>query len=197
MTETNEILGIDCEEMLLEEYNSDESIIIYNSDFDEDNISDSELSNDYELDVDVENIFDLEERFLDSEMTSGKYYIGLPCLMRIEKEWIMQIPIQPSTMFSNNINAVMRYLISYSVTPIRKPIIHIMQLDISNRGSYNVVLKTFWIKIIQRCWRRVFKERKEFLNKCKNPIALLHRQKCGKWNQSKKFPTLRGMFYKN
>ena len=42
MTHPDYPLGIDCEEMLVEEYDSNESIVIYNSDDDFD-LSDSEL----------------------------------------------------------------------------------------------------------------------------------------------------------
>ena len=55
-------ISIGCEEMLMEEHDSGESIII--DDDDDDTYSqfstDSDLSNDYELDVIVGNIFDRE-----------------------------------------------------------------------------------------------------------------------------------------
>ena len=115
-----------------------------------------------------EDIFDMEEHFLDEEKIDGCYYIGLPCLMKSPREWILQISIQPQTMLSHEYADVMRYLIDYSVTRIRNPIMHIMKLDISNTGAYNVVLKTYWLKLIQRTWKRVLKERKQYINNCMN-----------------------------
>jgi len=190
-------ISIGCEEMLMEEHDSSESIIIDNDDTDSEFSTDSEPSNDFELDVVVENIFDHEERFLDEDKVDGYYYIGLPCLMKTPHEWILQISIQPRTMLSHEYADVMRYLIDYSVTRIRNPIMHIMKLDISNTGAYNVVLKTYWLNLIQRTWKRVFRERNQYINKCKNPHSLLYRQTHGQWENNPHFPSLNGMLHKN
>jgi hypothetical protein len=196
MTHPDYPLGIDCEEMLVEEYDSNESTVIYNSDDDFD-LSDSELSNDFELDSVVEDIFDTEEYFLDEDKINGSYYIGLPCLMKSPREWILQISVQPKTMLSNRFTDIMRYLVDYSVTRIRNPRMHIMKLDVSNTGAYNVILKTFWLKLIQRTWKRVFKERQDYIKRCKNPNSLLYRDTSGYWENRKAFPGLIGMLYKN
>jgi len=192
-------ISIGCEEMLMEEHDSGESIII--DDDDDDTYSqfstDSEVSNNYELDVIVGNIFDREQHFLDEDKVDQRYYIGLPCLMKSPCEWILQISIQPQTMLSHEYTDVMRYLIDYSVTRIRNPIMHIMKLDISNTGAYNVVLKTYWLKLIQRTWKRVLKERKQYINNCMNPHSLLYRQTHGGWFNNPHFPSLNGMLYKN
>jgi len=193
----NEEYGIECEEMMMEEHDSDEDTVIYNSDDEYESNTDSELSNDFELDIVVENIFDREERFLDEDKLDGHYYIGLPCLMLSRREWILQIAIQPKTMLSNKMNDVMRYLIDYSVTRIRGPKLHIMKLDISNTGAYNVVLKTYWLRLVQRTWKRVFKERQQFTDYCKNPRAILYRQTHGQWENNRDFPGLKGMLRKN
>lgn len=190
-------ISIGCEEMLMEEYDSGESIIIDDDDTDSQFSTDSELSNDYEQDVIVENIFDREEQFLDEDKVDENYYIGLPCLMKSPQEWILQISIQPRTMLSHEYNDVMRYLIDYSVTRIRNPIMHIMKLDISNTGAYNVVLKTYWLKLIQRTWKRIFKERKKYIKKCMNPHSLLYRQTHSGWCNNPHFPSLNGMLHKN
>jgi hypothetical protein len=196
MLYTNYQYGIECEEMIMEEHDSDEDTVICNSD-DEYGSSTSELSDDYEEDDIVENIFDREERFLDEDKVDGVYYIGLPCLMLSRREWILQIAIQPKTMLSNKMNDVMRYLIDYSVTRIRSPTMHIMKLDISNTGAYNVVLKTHWLRLVQRTWKRVFKERKQFVNNCKTPRSILYRQTHGQWENNRKFPGVKGMLRKN
>jgi len=197
MLYANERVGIECEEMMMEEHDSDESIVIYNSDDDYESVgSDSEVS-DYEEDINVENIFDREERFLDEDKVDGCYYIGLPCLMKSPREWILQISIQPRTMLSHQFIDVMRYLINYSVTRIRSPRMHIMQLDISNTGAYNVILKTHWVRLVQRTWKRIFNERQQFINNCKKPSSILHRQTHRQWANNQHFPGVNGMLYKN
>jgi hypothetical protein len=196
MPYTNEQIGIDCEEMIMEELDADE-IIIYNSDnSDNDTSTDSEVSDDFEYD-NVENIFDLEERFLDEDKEDGCYYIGLPCLMISPREWILQISIKPRTMLSHEFIDVMMYLIIYSTMRIRSPTMHIMKLDISNTGAYNVVLKTYWLKLVQRTWKRVFNERKQFISNCMKPSSILYRQTHCQWANNQRFPELKGMLYKN
>lgn len=194
-----ELFGIDCEEMIMEEYDSDDSTVIYNSDSDKDNDFDSDSSEENVVDLDfvVENIFYHEERFLDEDKIDGRYYIGLPCLMKSPQEWILQTPIQPQTMLSYNFNHIMRYLLDYSVTRIRNPKMHIMKLDISNTGAYNVVLKTYWLRIVQRTWKRIFKEQQQFIQNCKTPRNILYRKTHGTWENNPCFPRLRGMIRKN
>jgi hypothetical protein len=197
MLYANERLGIECEEMLMEEHDSDESIVIYNSEDDCESGTESEASDDFQQDIIVENIFDREERFLDEDKVDGCYYIGLPCLMKSPREWILQISIQPRTMLSHQLIDVMRYLINYSVTRIRSPTMHIMKLDISNTGAYNVVLKTHWLKLVQRTWKRIFNKRKQFIDNCKKPSSILYRQTHRQWVNNERLPVLNGLFYKN
>jgi hypothetical protein len=189
--------GIECEEMMMEEQDSDENVVISNSEDDYESNTGSETSDDFELDIVVENIFDREERFLDEDKVDGYYYIGLPCLMKSPREWILQIAIQPRTMLLHKSIDVMRYLTDYSVTCVRSPRMHIMKLDISNTGAYNVVLKTHWLRLVQRTWKRIFSKRKQFINNCKNPSSILYRQTHRQWKNNKHLPGLTGMFFKN
>lgn len=193
MPHVDNLFGIECEEMMMRDNDSNESVIIYNSDEDSEFSNSSGSSDDLSFDVIVENIFDQEERFLDEDKKDGCYYIGLPCLMKSPREWILQISIQPKTMLSHELDDVMRYLIDYSVTRIRNPKLHIMKLDISNTGTYNVVVKTYWLKLVQRTWKRIMKERNLFIHNCKKPSSILHRNTFGRWKCTSYFPSLKGM----
>lgn len=46
-------------------------------------------------------------------------------------------------------------------------------------GEYVACIKTFWLKIIQRKWKKVFEKRKEKLKKFKNLNNLLKRERFG------------------
>jgi|AntAceMinimDraft_11_1070367.scaffolds.fasta_scaffold15065_2 hypothetical protein len=183
---------IECEEMYIYEQDSDQSIII------EDDTTEEESSGDssdeaYGFDVDVDDVLDDEEIYLDEEKTDGSYYIGFPCLMRDPHEWIMQTPIRPKTFFKYDIDVVRRYLTEYSVMRMRRPSIHIMMLDISSSGAYNVILKTFWLRIVQRTWKRIYRERINVIKHRCNPHTILGRQVSGTWGKYIRFPTLSGM----
>jgi len=46
-------------------------------------------------------------------------------------------------------------------------------------GELVACIKTFWLRLIQRKWRKVFEKRKRELNKLKNLNNFLNRQKYG------------------
>ena len=58
-------------------------------------------------------------------------------------------------------------------------------------GESVAILKTFWIRIIQRTWRRILLERNAVLKKRSTPCELYYRQTRGKWSCA--MPGLYGM----
>jgi hypothetical protein len=38
-----------------------------------------------------------------------------------------------------------------------------MQLHIAEDFTYNVILKPFWLRIVQRTWRKIFQERQKII----------------------------------
>jgi hypothetical protein len=75
----------------------------------------------------------------------------------------------------------------------------IFQLEIAEciytRDMYCVsILKTFWIKLIQRRWKKIYKERKLCILKRSNLNALKFREIYGRWpNNCLCYPMLKGM----
>jgi hypothetical protein len=58
------------------------------------------------------------------------------------------------------------------------------------------ILKTFWLRIIQKTWKNVFKKRQNIIKYRSNPYALGYRETNGKWPYSfNHLPGLRGMLY--
>ena len=55
------------------------------------------------------------------------------------------------------------------------------------------ILKTFWLRIVQRCWKRVYKTRKEMLRP-QNIIKSLRFRETNT-NYHKRIPTIDGMFW--
>lgn len=56
------------------------------------------------------------------------------------------------------------------------------------------ILKTHWLKLIQRTWKKIYKLRKLTIAMRSNPNALKHREIYGKWpNICINYPNLRGM----
>ena len=58
------------------------------------------------------------------------------------------------------------------------------------------ILKTFWFRIIQKKWKKIFQERKRIISRRHNPTSLYFRQIYGKWSSNCDYlPGLKGMFY--
>jgi hypothetical protein len=58
------------------------------------------------------------------------------------------------------------------------------------------ILKTFWIRLVQRAWKRVFEERKQIYARRMRPDSLRHREISGKWPTCcSKLPGLHGMLF--
>ena len=63
-----------------------------------------------------------------------------------------------------------------------------------NTGHYVAILKTFWLRLIQRKWKNIIKERKNIIKKRFNQKSLTHREVTGKWpDDCLRFPQLKGM----
>ena len=56
------------------------------------------------------------------------------------------------------------------------------------------VIKTFWLKIIQRSWKKIFKIRQQMIKRRFRPDSILHMQITGKWPEECIYmPSIRGM----
>ena len=59
--------------------------------------------------------------------------------------------------------------------------VDIIQLKILDDGTYSAVIKTFWLKIIQRRWKQVYKERMNVINKRKSVASVRYCQVRGRY----------------
>ena len=56
------------------------------------------------------------------------------------------------------------------------------------------IIKTFWLKIIQRTWKKIFKIRQQMIKRRFRPDSLLYMQITGKWpEECVNMPSIRGM----
>lgn len=65
-------------------------------------------------------------------------------------------------------------------------------------SSYHCIsiIKTIWLKLIQRNWKRIIKERKLCISKRCNQNVINYREIYGKWpNDCLHYPSLRGMLF--
>ena len=53
-----------------------------------------------------------------------------------------------------------------------------------NGGECVCIIKTFWLKIVQRAWKKVYKRRQQIRQRRSRPDSILYRQFSGKWPES-------------
>ena len=141
----------------------------------------------------IERIYFHEQDFLDSEKEDKLYYIGNNKISN-DKQYILYAnAVTPTTFFRFNINHIQSYLLDYSIF-VTKPNIDIMQLFILDDYTYTVVIKTHWLRIIQRHWKTIYSQRKYCLNKRKQIRTLMYFERNGRYPYDCDFmPGLYGM----
>ena len=169
------------------------TIIILDSD--EEIYTDDEHEDEYIID----NIYRDESDYLDTEKQDGHYYIGVAG--RISNAEILYAnSIRPQAFFKYSYAHSLSYLQLYSIFRLRRPSIDIMKLSILDDSTHIVILKTHWLRIVQRTWRKIYNERKVVLKKRMMPETRLLLEISGRYPQYASYmPTIKGMLnaYKN
>ena len=106
-------------------------------------------------------IYDEETNFLEKEKINNNYYIGISAKYIRNEHFILVNSISAKGFLKYNQNTVIEYLKYYTGFYLKNPRLHIMQLKINSIDeTYNVILKTYWIRLIQRTWKNVYKKKR-------------------------------------
>jgi len=141
-----------------------------------------------------------EELFLLEEQDEDEYY---PC---IDKhiylgsyeyfpdigELLLMSQISLKLFYASNYNSLRNYIYWYSGVRISDPRLQIIKVYMQD-GCCTAVLKTHWIRLIQRTWRKIYKQRQEYIeNQKRNILQHLRSRELGRM-PTEKYPGLRGM----
>jgi hypothetical protein len=126
-----------------------------------------------------------ESRFVIVAGNMGSAVLATPTLPTLQWEnqhWILAGTITPAVFFRHRAIDVAQYLwLSSMFRRFHGPKIDILQLHISAEGVHHVIIKTFWLKLVQRTWRRVYRERQEIWKRRCSITALRTREVTGKY----------------
>lgn len=119
-------------------------------------------SDDYETDYDSEDDIDISTSEIPHDETDkvhGNYYIGIAVLLR-EGIYLLNSSISRRSFFAFDYSRVLEYTYRISII-LNAPNtqIQIIRLNIHVDGTYEAHIKTHWIRIVQRRWKRVYAER--------------------------------------
>jgi len=157
--------------------------------FDEDLIDNDNIFHFYE-------ICELEEHFMDSEKREGQYVIGLTGGI-INNTFVDTFAsgVTPDTFFRFSYVSILYYLVYSSIFYISgSKKIDIIQIHINSDHVYVSIVKTHWLRLIQRHWKRVFRERSVIIKLRGLPRNIFHFQYKGSYPSGLEFlPGLRGL----
>lgn len=155
---------------------------------------------DDENDFIIDQIYDNE--FTDNihlrENTSyfhGKYFIGICKYVPHENIFLFINKIDPSNFFQYKLNILYKYFFWYSgifINMRRPPPIEIIKVIVFPDETYTCILKTYYIRMIQRRWKKVFKERQCYISERKT-LQKLWDYSIGKRTCKHNFPGLKGL----
>jgi len=152
-----------------------------------------QYSDDEEDEYTIDEIYRDEQNFLDSEKQNEKYYIGLYKNTKYQNNLLLNA-ISAKSFYKYSFIHVLKYLYYYSLVRLYQPNVEIMKLYILNDGTYSVVLKTHWIRLIQRHWRKALQIRKQIMKKQMLVRSLYYREIHGRFpNGMNKMPMLIGL----
>lgn len=184
---------IDVSETSSSEYSSSDSDSEDSQSIESDESTESGTEYDSETEEMVDRIYFHEEDFLDSEKEDKHYYIG-NSLVSQDKLYILYAnAVTPTTFFRFDINHVKSYLHDYSIFATNSNI-DIMKLFILDDHTHTVVIKTYWLKIIQRHWKKIYSQRKYCISRRRQIKTMMYVERNGMYPYDcHSMPGLQGM----
>ena len=163
---------------------------------DEDEDEDFDAGADVESEI-IDEIAEFEDRFEEEDCISGKYYIGTYNLIKYDTEMMhliaTRINIRTFYTFTHAELSSYAYFSSLMYEE-QHPNIHIMQLVIEPDDTFTAIIKTFWLKIIQRTWKKACQKRKYFIEQFKSKIVYnINNIQLNRKINHLQYPTLRGL----
>jgi hypothetical protein len=131
--------------------------MVENNEYNDSTDSDEE---DYDLLEELDNLYDQDETHIEADKVPNKYYIGI-CKRsnHYKDQYLLLNTISPKLFHKTNYDTMIAYLKEYSIIYIAEPTLEIMKFTPINKDVYSVVIKTHWIRLIQRHWKKILSMR--------------------------------------
>jgi len=169
----------------------EESSIIHSSTSSVDEFSEYLIDSDSDDEISDRIYYD-DEHTIEAVKTNGSYYLGCVCNCLL-----FEIAVSSRIFYKYTYRQVREYMHQYSASSCcrlyRKPILDIIVLDIQN-DVYNAVLKTIWLRLVQRHWKKTFKQKQDILKLRKSWENQRYFELRGRYIAGSNYlPSLRGM----
>ena len=127
--------------------------MVEGNDFNDSDDSDEE---DYDLLEELDNLYEEDESHIEADKIPNKYYIGI-CKRsnHYKDQYLLLNSISPKLFYKTNYTTMISYLKEYSIIYVAEPTLEIMKFAPINQDVYSVIIKTHWIRLIQRHWKKI------------------------------------------
>ena len=143
--------------------------------------SDTESDN-YNQEEFVDQIYFDENQNNNLEKTTGSYYIG--SVFQDDGYAVLGLAVSARTFYNYETTLIEQYLHEYSYNSNTNLFMDIIKLYILPDLTYACIVKTHWLKLVQRHWKRTFALRKEILEKRRSLEATNYFELHGKYTDS-------------
>jgi hypothetical protein len=144
-----------------------------------------------------EQIYDEEHNYDDDyeeEFYNNTYHLGICSYDKDIDSWLLASTVKNKTLFNYPYVNVTDYLNNYSIIDQKRQVpTDIMYLSFKGDEPfqlYTVIKKTFWLRLIQRTWKKICQRRKQILSN-QNKINYIRQRELGVKQEC--IPTLYGM----
>ena len=135
---------------------------------------------------------DIDEYAEEEEDVSNNTYVGVCSITSFDKEDDLSYLKLPCSVLYDYTPYIHGYVDSYSEI-WKNPRLEIIKIYELEDGCRLGILKTFWLRIIQRKWKQLYKEKQNALRKCININALRYREIHGSFQHHIPCHLLNGM----
>ena len=157
--------------------------------------SDNDYDSDNEIIHDDINVEDSHHFY--SEKIHNKYYIGLSHNYSNTQQLLLSASVSAPIFFKYSYDNINDYLYYYGLTRITNHQVQILQVDIIQEDGFEIVTvvnKTHWLRLVQRHWTKIYKQRKTVIQQRILPENLFYNEVHGNYPISISYlPSLRGM----
>ena len=145
-----------------------------------------------------EQIFEEDTDFLEKEKIDNHYYIGIATKPIYQHEFLLANSVSAAVFLKYDQKTIIEYLKYYTSFYLNNPRLHILQLTIEPVNQmYNVIIKTYWMRIVQRTWKNIYKQRMYVISSRKQISSLIYSKLYGNYRTSENYlPSIHGMLSK-
>ena len=124
-----------------------------------------------------------------SEKENGKYYIGL-CHLYLSRRnnstvqvthWLLCTSVSANSFFRHSYDNINNYLYYYGLVRIPQHEVQIMQVDRLADETCAVTIKTYWLRLVQRHWKKTYCKRSNMVRHRRSPQMQHYSQIHGKY----------------